>query len=213
VRTVVMWMLPVATVVAVGACDSPQPVEPDGTGYGSVSAMKGPGGAGAPGNLPDGSEARVRRGFDLAPVPLDLEGKNPALVGLGSYLVQIHTCSGCHTQPAFAPGGDPYFGQPEQTNVDGYLAGGRMFGPFRARNITPRANGLPGGLTLDEFMLVMRTGADFEGGKPFLQVMPWPYTSHMTDRELHAIYEYLRAIPCLVRPDQNPARCGEQATQ
>lgn len=212
-RTFVMWMLPGVTLLVVGSCDSPQPVELDGAGYESASATNGPAGTGAPWSLPDGNEARVRRGFDLAPVPLDLAGKNPALVGLGSYLVQIHACSGCHTQPAFAPGGDPYFGQPEQTNFEDYLAGGRMFGPFRARNITPRANGLPGGLTLDEFMLVMRTGADFEDGKPFLQVMPWPYTSHMTDRELNAIYEYLRAIPCRVRPDQNPDRCGEQITQ
>jgi hypothetical protein len=160
---------------------------------------------------PDASEARVARGFALAPVPLDLSGKNPALVGLGSYLVQVHACSGCHTFPNFAPGGNPYLQQPEQVNVEGYMAGGRPFagGMFVSRNITPRANGLPGGLTLDEFMLVMRTGADFRGnGKPFLQVMPWPYTSQMTDRELHAIYEYLRAIPCRARPDQNPARCG-----
>jgi hypothetical protein len=54
----------------------------------------------------------------------------------------------------------------------------------------------------------MRTGADFEGGKPFLQVMPWPFFKDMTNRELHAIYEYLRAIPCVARPDQSPARCG-----
>lgn len=30
-----------------------------------------------------------------------------------------------------------------------------------------------------------------------LQVMPWPVFRHMTDREHRAIYEYLRAIPCL----------------
>lgn len=48
-------------------------------------------------------------------------------------------------------------------------------------------------------MLVMREGADFEGGRTSLQVMPWPYTRHLTDRELHAIYEYLRAIPSAQR--------------
>ena len=35
----------------------------------------------------NGDEARVRRGFEIAPVPLNLEGKNRALVGLGSYIV------------------------------------------------------------------------------------------------------------------------------
>jgi hypothetical protein len=203
------WLIPVGVAVVIGACDAPQPVEPGAPGPAISSAARGPGVGGPDGGLPDGSEARVRRGFELAPVPLDLSGKNPALVGLGSYLTHIHACAGCHTHPAHAPGGDPYLGQPEQTNVEGYMAGGRPFGPFRSRNITPRANGLPGGLTAEEFMLVMREGADFEGGKPFLQVMPWPYTRHMTDQELHAIYEYLSAIPCRVRVDQNPDRCRD----
>ena len=35
----------------------------------------------------DNSESRIEQGFDIAPVPLDLHGKNRALVGLGSYLV------------------------------------------------------------------------------------------------------------------------------
>ena len=43
----------------------------------------------------------------------------------------------------------------------------------------------------------MRTGHDpdpAEHGR-LLQVMPWPVTSDMTDRDLRAIYEYLRSIP------------------
>ena len=31
--------------------------------------------------------AEIKRGFEIAPVPLNLEGKNRALVGLGSYIV------------------------------------------------------------------------------------------------------------------------------
>jgi len=30
-----------------------------------------------------------------------------------------------------------------------------------------------------------------------LQIMPWPTFANMTDHEIEAIYEYLRAIPCL----------------
>jgi len=184
-------------------CETPLPPGPDAADH-DASASRGiVAGAGAA-----QGDARVRIGLRLAPVPLDLSGKNPALVGLGSYLVQIHACSGCHTHPNFAPGGNPYLGQPEAVNVEGYMAGGRPFGPFLSRNITPRANGLPGGLTREEFFLVMREGMDFRPGKPLLQVMPWPYTGHMTDRELDAIYEYLRAIPCRVREDQSPDRCG-----
>jgi hypothetical protein len=32
-------------------------------------------------------ESRIQCGFEITPVPLNLEGKNRALVGLGSYIV------------------------------------------------------------------------------------------------------------------------------
>lgn len=154
------------------------------------------------------NEARVVRGFELAPVPLDLEGKNPALVGLGGYLVTTLHCSDCHTSPPFAPDGNPFLGQPEQVNAEAYLAGGTPFGPFTSRNLTPRANGLPAGYTLEEFRHVMRTGEDLKNRhpeiSPLLQVMPWAWYKDLTPRELDAIYEYLRAIPCV----GSAARCG-----
>jgi hypothetical protein len=196
-------LLPIGVAAALAACEGPFPPGPDPTGPEPAASRSL---AGTPALGP--GNARIPLGFALAPVPLDLEGKNPALVGLGSYLAHVHACSGCHTHPNFVPGGNPYLGEPEGVNQEGYMAGGRPFGPFTSRNITPRANGLPGGLTLEEFLLVMREGVDFRPTKPLLQVMPWPYTAHMTDQELHAIYEYLRAIPCRVRPDQNPGRCG-----
>ena len=201
------WLLAAGVAVLTMACESPQPSEPAGAEFDALTASRGWGPGGADGDLPNRPEARIIRGIDLAPVPLDVTGKNPALVGLGSYLVQIHACSGCHTEPNFASGGNPFLGQPEQTNIEGYMAGGRPFGPFLSRNLTPTADGLPAGRTLAEFMLVMRTGVDLAGAKPLLQVMPWPYTSHMTDRELRAIYEYLRAIPCRVRSGESPDRC------
>jgi hypothetical protein len=43
------------------------------------------------------SNSRVRIGFEIAPVPLDLRGKNRALVGLGSYLV--NATGGCKRLP------------------------------------------------------------------------------------------------------------------
>ncbi len=48
----------------------------------------------------------------------------------------------------------------------------------------------------------MRTGRDPDGSGRILQVMPWPVYSKMTDLDLRAVYEYLRAIPSL--PD-NPS--------
>jgi hypothetical protein len=147
------------------------------------------------------SESTIQRGFDINPVPLDLKGKNRALVGLGSYIVNTGGCNDCHTNPSYAPGGDPFAGEPEQINVPCYLSGGTDFGIVRSRNLTPDAQGLPSGLTLDEFIHILRTGEDTTspGVPPFdnglLQVMPWPVIGKKTTRELTAVYEYLRAIP------------------
>jgi hypothetical protein len=156
--------------------------------------------AGVPGRGSVENESRVTRGFEVTPVPLDLTGKNPAQVGLGSYLVNTLHCSDCHTQPPFAAGGNPFLGQPEQINADRYLAGGRPFGPFVSRNLTPEpGTGLPAGFTLEAFSHVMRTGEDLKNQhpqiSPLLQVMPWPWYKDLTEQELRAIYEYLRAIP------------------
>jgi hypothetical protein len=43
----------------------------------------------------------------------------------------------------------------------------------------------------------MRTGVDLKNVHPGvpLQVMPWPVYQSLTDRDLRAIYEYLRSIP------------------
>lgn len=40
----------------------------------------------------DDQEWFIQRGFEIAPVPLNLIGKDPALVGLGSYICQC-SCS------------------------------------------------------------------------------------------------------------------------
>ena len=154
--------------------------------------------------------SRIQRGAELAPVPLNMSGLNPALVREGSYIVNAQGgCNDCHTVPSYAPGGNPFLGEPEQINAPCYLAGGAAFGPFVSRNITPRANGLPAGRTLAEFKEIMHTGKDFRAdATPILQVMPWPVYGKMSDRELEAIYEFLRAIP-MINP--RPAFCQAPA--
>jgi hypothetical protein len=150
---------------------------------------------------------RARIGLEIAPVPLNLRGKNRELVGIGSYIVNAQgACNDCHTHPSFMPGGDPFRGEPEVINSEQYLTGGRQFGPFTSANLTPDQFGRPAGLTFWEFKNAIRTGLDPDGPRdplpPFLQVMPWPVYAKMASRDLRAIYEYLRAIPS--RPD-NPA--------
>jgi hypothetical protein len=143
--------------------------------------------------------SRVAVGYRINPVELRLRGKNRLLVGLGSYLVNAASgCNDCHTHPSFAPGGDPFKGETEIINAAQFLAGGRKFGPITSSNITPDENGLPAGLTFEEFEQVLRTG-EYEG--EILQVMPWNVYGKMTRFDLRAIYEYLSAIPPL--PD-NP---------
>jgi hypothetical protein len=92
----------------------------------------------------DRNESRIHRGLEIAPVPLNLEGKNRALVGLGSYIVNAHVpCNECHgSGPAitqFLPGQNPYFGQPAVINPATYFGGGRDFGASTRR----RAHHLP----------------------------------------------------------------------
>jgi len=151
----------------------------------------------------DSNVARIAEGLKIAPVPLNLTGLNRNQVGLGSYLVSaVGACNGCHTNPTFAAGGDPFQGQPLKVVKTAYLAGGVFFGgTLCSSNITPDKNRLPDGLTLTHFLSAMHTGHDFrDKPKELLQEMPWPYFRNMTTADLTAIYEYLRAVPSNKEP-------------
>jgi hypothetical protein len=136
---------------------------------------------------------------------LNFTGKDLALVGLGSYLVNSTGCNDCHTHPNWANGGNPYNGEPEQINTAAYLSGGRQF--FKSdgtllttsANITPdKVTGRPAGLTLAGFLQVMQTGHDpRDQPGDILLVMPWPLYQWKTERDLTAMYEYLQVIPSL----------------
>lgn len=177
-----------------------------------------------------GGDSRIRRGLEAAPVSLDLRGRDRALVGLGSYLVNVVAdCNGCHSagpQTEFARGGNPYFGQPKVVNSATYLGGGRDFGPLVpgtphivSRNLTPDRTGQPaGGLSFPEFVYILRTGEDPDHLHPtcsaivttnclpppfdgdLLQIMPWTAFQDLTDHDIRAIYEYLSSIPCIDGP-------------
>src|SRR5690242_2680503 len=42
--------------------------------------------------------AKSLKGFQIAPVPLNMQGRDPYLVGYGSYLVNaVGDCNGCHS--------------------------------------------------------------------------------------------------------------------
>jgi hypothetical protein len=146
-------------------------------------------------------EHLVKLGYALVPpgVKLNLQGKNRALVGLGSYVVNTSGCIDCHSHPSYSPGGDPFLGQPEVINAPEYLSGGRQFGPtLTAPNITPDYAGRPAGLTRQQFIQTLRTGHNLKDPPgEILQVMPWPTFGKKSEVDLAAMYEYLRAIPSL----------------
>jgi hypothetical protein len=82
--------------------------------------------------------------------------------------------------------------------------------------LTPDKTGLPeGGHTFEEFLDIMRHGTDFDHVHPNctspgtpascfeppfngdrLRVVPWPTLKNISEHDLHAIYEYLKAIKC-----------------
>jgi hypothetical protein len=152
----------------------------------------------------DPEQSRIQQGYAIAPLPLNINGQNPARVGLGSYYVNaVSECTDCHTKNLYLPGGNPFLGQPKQINTDNYLRGGRAFpapdptgveNPITSRNLRP-VNGLPAGLTFNQFVNVLRNGTDYDHPGRLLQVMAWPIFQNMTDRDLLAIYEYLSTLP------------------
>jgi hypothetical protein len=133
----------------------------------------------------DREESKIRQGFEIAPVTLNLDGKDRELVGLGSYIVNAQgDCNGCHSRfplngapTEFIPAGNPYLLRPPsgpfmgkiRVNPATYLGGGHDFGPLGAgpsivsRNLTPDKTGMPeGGHTFSEFRQIMRTGVDMD---------------------------------------------------
>lgn len=146
------------------------------------------------------TQTKILKGFQIAPVPLNMVGRDPALVGYGSYIVNaVGDCNGCHSAgppTEYTNGGNPYFAQPARTNPATYLGGGRDFGAFPdpngpfphvvSRNLTPDKTGKPeGGHTLAEFMKIIRTGVDMDHahptctGKPDGKCIPAPFNGDL----------------------------------
>ena len=131
-------------------------------------------------------------GLLIAPDFINMQGKDPTLVGLGSFIVNAQAdCNGCHgSDPAneFLPANNPYNLPPNSPTVYNqatYLNGGQNFGPVGlgvvkdptsplffapglgpniiTRNLTPDYTGNPeGGNDLGKFMDIMRTGHDYD---------------------------------------------------
>jgi len=151
-------------------------------------------------NLDPDLATKILRGFQIAPVSLNMSGRDANLVGYGSYLVNaVGDCNGCHSsgpQAEFTATGNPYAGQKTKINPATYLAGGRDFGAFPdpagpfphvvSRNLTPDKTGMGiGGHTLAEFIQIIRTGVDMDKmhptckGKPDGTCLPAPFVGDL----------------------------------
>jgi len=144
----------------------------------------------------------------------------------GEYLVNFGGCNDCHTpklmsakgpqpDPARLLSGHPANGQipplpppgligpnPDQwatiTNSSFTVWVG-PWGTSYAANLTPDvATGL-GGWTADQFAKTMRTGKHLGVGRPMLPPMPWFNVAVLNDRDLRAMFAYLKSI----KPIQN----------
>lgn len=139
------------------------------------------------------------------------------MVALGKYLVTTGGCDDCHTPKIYTANGPI----PDTTKLlSGFQHGEKLpaldikyvtpgnwvttesnfsawVGPWGisyAANLTPdNATGI-GTLTEEMFIKSLREGKWMGVGRPLLPPMPWPGIGQMTDKDLKAIYAFLKTI-------------------
>jgi mono/diheme cytochrome c family protein len=94
----------------------------------------------------------------------------------GKYQVVLGDCEGCHGK-----------------NLAGGVALDTPFGRMMTPNITPDQETGIGNYTPEDFKLAMKRGVA-PGGKRLYPAMPYPYYAHMSDNDVAALWDYLRAV-------------------
>jgi hypothetical protein len=117
-------------------------------------------------------------------------------VAYGRYLTTVAGCRGCHT---------PVDGQHRAIVGREFSGGQEMNLPGRQRavtaNITPHKDTFVGKATREEFLGRFRSFMSIEAAQsPIAEKghntpMPWIAYAHMTDRDLGAIYDFLKTVP------------------
>lgn len=142
----------------------------------------------------------------------------PDVVARGAYLVTASGCADCHTPLKMGPEGpmpDPsrgLSGHPEGMALPpspaaqgpwawGGLATNTAFwgqwGVSYSANLTPDRTTGVGSWSADTFVKAMRTGRHLGVGRPILPPMPWRPTGSLNDRDLRAMFAYVRAQPAI----------------
>lgn len=117
--------------------------------------------------------------------------KHPAEpMSAGEYIFRASGCYGCHT---------------DEKNNGARLAGGPAlktdFGIFYAPNITPDLDTGIGKWSEQDFFRAMRKGRS-PAGDNYYPSFPYPAYTKLTDNDLRALWEYLRAQPAVRRANQ-----------
>jgi mono/diheme cytochrome c family protein len=161
----------------------------------------------------------------------DKAGASKEEIKRGKYLVEFGGCSDCHTPKIMTPQGpqpDParlLSGHPASaqlppvppgvvgpnpnqwaalTNAD-LTAWVGPWGTSYAANLTPDVKTGLGGWTADQFMKTMRTGKHLGVGRDLLPPMPWFDLAILTDRDLRAVFAYLKSIKPIANQVPQPA--------
>lgn len=155
-----------------------------------------------------------------------------AAVRRGEYLVTIGGCNDCHTPWRMGPNGPEQdmsrmlSGHPEDLAMPPAPEvpapwGGAVAGTFTAwagpwgvsftANLTPDPETGLGKWTEQNFIETMRTGRHDGRGRQILPPMPWMNYAKMTDRDLEAVFAYLRTIPAIRNRVPDPIPPGPAA--
>ena len=147
------------------------------------------------------------------------EGAKNTQVERGQYLVKTSGCHDCHTPFKLGPNGpEPDMsrmlaGHPEAMQMPPVptlppgpwlmvsaatnTAHAGPWGVSFTANLTPDAETGLGKWTVKDFKDTIRTGRHMGRGRPVLPPMPVPVYNNMTDRDLEAVFAYLRTVPAV----------------
>ena len=142
----------------------------------------------------DSEQSLITIGLRIAPSFLNMQGKDPNVVGLGSFIVNAQAdCNGCHgSDPAneYVQGHNPYLLPPlnmqPQYNQATYLNGGQNFGPVGPGIVKDPKSPLFGGPGLGPNIITRNLTPDYtgnpEGGNSLGQFMAIMRTGHDFDK-------------------------------
>ncbi|MDZ4695054.1 MAG: cytochrome C [Deltaproteobacteria bacterium] len=133
----------------------------------------------------------------LMPKPLAGDVAHPDendSVALGKYLATVGNCLNCHT-----PVDEKHRLIPERAFAGGNEFSHKVFGTIFSANITPHETGM-GNRTRAQFIALFKAFASPEAHTMKIEptantLMPWLSFAKMSDKDLGAIYDYLKTVP------------------